>query len=95
MSIPKFRQVTGGSSRVVLYRETSPGVPDPTDPGIVLAMFEESITVSSNKAASAVITGKRGAGSPLLACPTTPAALPLPPSPPRPATFCAPCAVPP
>lgn len=69
MSIPKFRQVTGGSSRVVLYRETSPGVPDPTDPGIVLAMFEESITVSSNKAASAVITGKRGAGKPVAGLP--------------------------
>ena len=69
MSIPKFRQVTGGSSRVVMYRETSPGVPDPTDPGIVLAMFEESISVASNKTASAVITGKRGAGKPVAGTP--------------------------
>lgn len=65
MSIPKFRQVTGGSSRMVLYPEISPGVPDPTAPGVVLAMFEESLSVSSNKTASSVITGKRGAGKPV------------------------------
>lgn len=69
MSFPKFPQVTGGSSRVVLYRELSPGVPDPADPGIVLAMFEDTISVASNKTSSAVITGKRGAGKPVAGTP--------------------------
>ena len=65
MSRPKFRQVTGGASQVTMYRETSPGVVDTADPGVVFAIFNESISVSSNKQASAVITGKRGAGKPI------------------------------
>ena len=65
MSKPLFRQVTGGGSRIVMYPETSPGVVDDAAPGIVLAIHEDSISVSANKVTSSVITGRRGAGKPL------------------------------
>lgn len=65
MSKPLFRQVTGGGSRIVLYPETSSGVVDPAAPGTVMAIHEDSISVSANKITSSVITGRRGAGKPL------------------------------
>lgn len=65
MSKPLFRQVTGGGSRLLMYRESAPGVVDPADPGVVLSLFEENLSVASNKQTSAVITGRRGAGKPV------------------------------
>lgn len=65
MSRPLFRQVTGGGSRIVMYRETTPGVVDTADPGVVLAIHSDSISVSSNRTTSSVITGRRGAGKPV------------------------------
>lgn len=69
MSKPIYRQVTGGSSRIVMYRETSPGVVDSSDAGVILAIYDDSTAVSSNKQASSVITGKRGAGKPMAGTP--------------------------
>ena len=65
MSRPEFQQVTGGGSRLILYPELSPGVVDPSSAGVVLAIHEDTLAVSSNKQTSSVITGRRGAGKPV------------------------------
>ncbi|MFI3270570.1 MAG: phage tail tube protein [Pseudomonadota bacterium] len=56
-------QVTGGSSRITLYRETSLKNPD-ADTGIELAIISEGFTATANKSQQAVITSKRGAAKP-------------------------------
>ena len=59
-----YNQVSGGNCRLALYKETSPGVVDVTDDGVVLSMLSETMSVSPNKQNSAVISGKRGSGKP-------------------------------
>lgn len=56
-------QVTGGSSRVVLYRESSLKSPVAST-GLELAIISEGFTASANKTQQAVITSKRGAAKP-------------------------------
>lgn len=75
----KFRQVSGGNCQLTLYRESKPGVPDPADAGVVLALYSESLSVESNKQGSAVITGVRGQGKPVPGVPNYPGALEIPP----------------
>lgn len=75
----KFRQVSGGNCRLVLYRESRPGVPDPADPGVVLAFYSESMGMDANKQGSAVITNARGQGKPVPGTPNYTGGLEVPP----------------
>ncbi len=75
----KYRQVSGGNCQLVLYRESKAGVPDPADAGVVLSLYSESMSVESNKQASAVISGVRGQGKPVPGVPNYPGSLEVPP----------------
>lgn len=75
----KFRQVSGGNCQLVLYRESKPGVPDPADAGVVLALYSESMAVDANKQGSAVITNARGQGKPVPGTPNYTGGLEVPP----------------
>lgn len=64
-----YRQVSGGNCRLVLFRETSPGVIDNADKGVVLKFYSESLAENPNKSGSSVINGKRGQGKPIAGVP--------------------------
>lgn len=65
----QYNQVSGGNCRLVLYRETSPGVVNVNDTGVVLSMMSETFSAPANKQGSAVISGKRGQGKPYAGVP--------------------------
>lgn len=75
----KFRQVSGGNCQLVLYRESTPGVPDAADKGIVLGMYDEDLSVDSNKTASSVISNARGQGKPVPGTPNYSGGINVPP----------------
>lgn len=57
------KQVTGGGSRLVLYRESTPKNPVAAS-GVLLAITSEGFKAGANKKQSGVIRGKRGAAKP-------------------------------
>lgn len=59
-----YNQVSGGNCRLVLYRESTPGVIDASDPGVIMDFISEGFSAPPNKQGSSVITGKRGQGKP-------------------------------
>lgn len=59
----QFHQVTGGGSKLVLYKETSPKQPVGAS-GVVLSMANESFSDSPNKQQSSLIRDKRGPAKP-------------------------------
>ena len=65
----KYNQVTGGSCRLVMFRETKPGVIDSADDGVLLSMMSETFSAPASKQSSSVISGKRGAGKPYQGAP--------------------------
>ena len=75
----KFRQVSGGNCQLVLFQEIKPGVPDPADSGVVLAIYSESMSMDSKKQGSAVITNARGQGKPVPGTPNYSGGLDVPP----------------
>lgn len=75
----KFRQVSGGNCQLVLYRESSPGVPDTLDNGIVLALYTEDMSADPNKQASAVLSNARGQGKPVPGTPNYSGSIDVPP----------------
>ena len=68
MHCGQFTQVTGGSSRLVLYNEECPGRPVRT--GYVIPIANESLQTGTSKNQRSVITGKRGAGKPFRGLPS-------------------------
>lgn len=68
MHCGQFTQVTGGSSRLVLYNEECPGQPVRT--GYVIPIANESLQTGTSKNQRSVITGKRGAGKPFRGLPS-------------------------
>ena len=75
----KYRQVSGGNCQLVLYRETAPGIPDVADKGVVIGMYNEDLSVDSNKQASAVISNTRGQGKPVPGTPNYSGGVDVPP----------------
>ena len=75
----KYRQVSGGNCQLVLFQETKPGVPDPADSGVVLAIYSESMSMDANKQGSAVITNARGQGKPVPGTPNYSGRIDVPP----------------
>lgn len=61
--MPQFRQVTGSSSQLLLYRETAIKTPDPTT-AIFVAMSQENFADGVNKQQSAIIRNQRGPAKP-------------------------------
>lgn len=61
--MPQFRQVTGSSSQLLLYRETSTKTPDPAS-AIFVAMSQENFADGVNKQQSAIIRNQRGPAKP-------------------------------
>lgn len=64
----QFAQVTGGSCRLTLYRESAPGKVTDTN-GVVLALMQEGFKRGSSKKQRTVISGKRGNGKPYAGMP--------------------------
>ncbi len=61
----KYNQVSGGNCRLVLLREASAGIVDESDTGVVVSFFSETLSSSTPKSPSAVISSKRGTGKPV------------------------------
>lgn len=61
--MPQFRQVTGSSSQLLLYRETAMKKPDAST-AIFVAMSQENFTDGVNKQQSAIIRNQRGPAKP-------------------------------
>lgn len=65
----KFRQVSGGNCRLVLLKESAPGVVDAEDKGVVINFYSESLAENPKKSASSVISARRGQGKPYAGAP--------------------------
>lgn len=61
--MPQYRQVTGSSSQLLLYRETAMKKPDPAT-AIFVAMSQENFADGVNKQQSAIIRNQRGPAKP-------------------------------